>query len=323
MVRTKLATLLMLITATQAAGCATGLIRAESEFHTTAAFDGVKRVAVETRNGGIDVQCEPGRSDVSIDARRHATGVTTDDALAHAEMIEITATRDPDQSDLLNIVAVFPPSEPGRNYGAGFKIAMPPEVSLILDTRNGRVHAAGAKGQVQVETSNGSVQLEDITGEVKARSRNGGLRLRDVAGNVELITSNGTIDLARVGDQRITAETTNGNIRTADLRGEAYVRSSNGTINLVMSSVPDNPQIRAVTSNGRISVSCPAAVHAKLRMRTSNGRVHADLKEVNVADFESSRTLLVATINGGNGLIDIESSNASISFETIGSATKQ
>jgi hypothetical protein len=316
-------TLLILVPISQAVGCAAGLFRAHADFHTTADFDGVKQVSVETRNGAIEVQCVAGRSDVDIQAKRHASGITVGDALAHAEMIEIEAKRDPGQPDLLRIVAVFPPSELGRNYGAAFTIALPPDVSLTLTTKNGRVHAAGVNGDVSIETTNGAVELEDITGQVKARSSNGRMTLRDVDGDVELKTSNGTVDLARVGKDHITVETTNGRIRTADLRGEVYVRSSNGTIDLNIVSVPGSPQIRAVTSNGRIRVACPAAVSAKLRMRTSNGRVHANLKDVTVKDFESSRRLLVATINDGGGLIDIESSNGSISFETIGSATKQ
>ena len=100
------------------------------------------------------------------------------------------------------------------------------------------------------------------------------------------------------------------------LCGAPILRTSNGRIELRLAAVPAEPEIRAISSNGRVRVELPETVKATLRMRTSNGRVHADLTGATVEEVETDRTRFRARLNGGGGSIEIASTNDSVTFRT-------
>lgn len=308
----------LLVLALHSTGCVVYPVRTELEVSQSATFDGVKKVVVDTRNGGIEVRCEEGRKDVQIRAVKYAQGITLGDAREHAEQIEIVSAREEGDAGILRIAAEFPTAEPGRSMGARFEVTMPPDAGLQLETGNGRVMAVGCKKDVHVQTSNGSVEARDLGAALNASTTNGRIVARNVAGDVDVSTSNGSVELDHVGNQSVRASSTNGSVRVLDSRGAATVRTSNGSIELRLTSVPKSPQIEAVTSNGRIEVEIPNDINARLNMHTSNGRIRTSLDNIKMSDFESGRSHMRATLNDGSGKLDIQSSNGSITLRSIG-----
>jgi DUF4097 and DUF4098 domain-containing protein YvlB len=304
----------------QAYGCALYPYRVEVEHPATAGFEGVKKLVVETRNGSIEVRCDPNRKDVDIQAVKSACGFSEEDARTIAEAINIEVGRDPAESWVLRVAAKFPPADLARNQSARFRITLPPDAELALDTSNGRVTAEGCAKDVRINTSNGRITVTDCRGTLDARTSNGPVTARDVAGDVDVQTTNGRIELERVGRNLVKARTSNGRIRVMDAIGEAQVRTSNGSVELRCRSVSSAPHIQVVTSNGHVEVEVPRTINAELEMSTSNGRVHADFQDVRVSDFDSSRSRLRARLNDGGGSIDLESSNGSITLRAVGDA---
>lgn len=313
----RVAGLFTLCILTHAAGCTMYLARVEIEEQQTLDFTGVKHVQVDTRNGSIDVKCDPAQADADIRVVKYANGTSEADAREQAEQIEIAADRDPQQADTLRVAAKWPESAGGRNRGAKFSIALPPHATLDLKTRNGGVSVARAAAGADIDTSNGSITVLDTRGHVAARTSNGRITLTGIDGDVNAHSSNGTIRLDRVGASSVAAVTSNGGIHAANVKGNVNAKTSNGSIELRIAAMPDKPEIKVVSSNGRVLVEAPGSVNAKLRMRTSNGRVSAKLDDVgNMRDFESGRQHLSATLNKGEGLIEIQSSNGGVTFET-------
>ena len=299
------------------AGCTTYLARAEINYQTTLDLAGVTRVYVETGTGKIDVQCDPARKDADIQAVKFASGTTEEDARLYAEEVQIHAERDPQRADTVRIVAQWPPNAMGRSRGAAFTIALPPHPALELKTTNGPVSVARAASGANIDTSNGAVTVLDTKGEIMARTRNGRVTLRGVDGDIDAQSSNGRIELDRVGRSSVKVVTSNGAIHAVNVKGNVSARTSNGSIDLRLVEMPARPEISAVSSNGRVLVETPATVNARLNMRTSNGRVHAELAEVGtMRDFESGRSHLSATLNQGEGQIEIRSSNGAVTFRT-------
>jgi len=81
-------------------------------------------------------------------------------------------------------------------------------------------------------------------------------------------------------------------------------------------SVPERPEIKAITSFGRVEVEVPRTVQARLRMHTDFGDIDADLKGVAVTDLRSEHRTLAVTVNGGGGSIDMETRHGSVRFRT-------
>jgi len=310
--------LLLVTLAVQAAGCISYPFRGEVVIDQTLPADGLKKLVVDNRNGPIEVRCDQDRGDIHVHAVKFARGLTLDDAQDHAGQIEVEMERDPADQGVLRLVSRVPYVDWNRGPGTSFRIHMPPGAELHLETSNGRVDATGCAGQVVARSSNGTITIEKVQGTVDASTSNGRIVARDVDGNIRVRTSNGGIELERVGKESIEAVTSNGRIRIADARGEAALRTSNGSIEMRLTSVPSNPRIRAVTSNGHVDVELPGDVSARLDMHTSNGRVTANLQGLRVGEIESSRSRLSATLNEGGGLVEIRSSNGSISLRTVG-----
>jgi len=317
---TRIATFSLLILLSQTVGCVIYPYRAELEHRDTAAFDGVHKVAVETRNGAIEVQCDAQRKDVDIQSFRSANGLSEADARQIAEKIEIKVERDPGDAGLLHIAAKMPVVEMGRNQSARFRIQLPPTAELVLDTSNGRITAGGCEKNVSANTSNGRIAVERCKGDVEAHTSNGHIVANDIAGNVDAQSTNGGIDLTRVGKSSIKARTSNGRVRVVEASGEATVRSTNGSVEVRLKSTPPSPHIEVVTSNGHVELEVPRTVNAELDMNTSNGRVHADLQDVRISDLDSGRSRLRARLNDGGGTIDVQSSNGSLTLRAVGDA---
>lgn len=317
----RFAGLFALIALSQACGCTMYLARAEIEEQQTLDLTGVKHVFVDTRNGAIDVKCDPARKDADIRVVKYASGTSEADARSHAEAIEIDAARDPQQADTVRVAARWPTDAGGRNRGARFTIALPPDATLNLKTSNGGVNVARAASGADIDTSNGAITVRDTRGHVAANTRNGRITLTGIDGDVEAHTSNGTIEMDRVGVASVTAVTSNGGIHAVNVKGNVEARTSNGSIDLRIAALPPKPEIRASSSNGRVLVEAPGTVNARLNMRTTFGRVTARLDEVGtMREFESGRQHLSATLNQGDGLIEIKSSNGAVTFQSVGKA---
>jgi len=312
---TRWMTLLWLAPISLLAGCTMYLAQGKVDFHETAGSEGIGKVIVETRNGSIDVRCDTNARQVDIQGSKFASGVSQEDARALAEKIQIEVRRESGPPQSLRIVAKFPEADV-RNRGASFRIVVPPTVSLELVTCNGEVTVAGTRREVRVESSNDRIRISDVQGNVYARTSNGEVVASAIAGNVDVSSSNGNIQIQRAGRDRVKAETSNGRIRAIEIRGDAMVRSSNGQIELRVVSLPDRPTVKAVTTNGDVFVELPDTVNANLRMHTSNGQVHGNLKNATVKDFESSQNSHQATLNAGGGSVEIESCNGSVTLQT-------
>src|ERR1043166_1660982 len=254
----------------QTTGCVIYPIRAEIQSHETPTVNGLRRLAVETRNGEIAVRCNPASKDVSINATRRASGLTEEEARTFAEKIEIHVDKGTSEPGVMRVSAEFPASATNRNLCAAFEIVMPPSADLDLVTSNGRIIAEGCEKDVSTRTSNGRIKAASCKGNLHGHTSNGTIEARDVGGDVDV--------------QTIRAITTNGHIHIVDSRGAATLHSSNGSVTLRCSSLPSNPAVEVVTSNGHVDVELPNSVKADLAMNTSNGRVSDSLSGAQVRD---------------------------------------
>ena len=123
---------------------------------------------------------------------------------------------------------------------------------------------------------------------------NGALAASDVSGTLKLSTVNGRIQLERCAGE-LDASTVNGGI-AAELM----------TVN------PGRP-VSLSTTNGRISVSLPRTLGARVDAGTTNGSISSDIP---VTTTVSTKHSLRGTLNGGgNGELRLRTTNGSISIK--------
>jgi DUF4097 and DUF4098 domain-containing protein YvlB len=246
----------------------------------------VTKTVVETRNGRVEVRCDPTAREVTVTGTKYASAATPAAARDLLDRITIHVERQAADAGVLRIAAEFPP-EPNLNAGASFRIILPAKTALSIWTSNGSVEVNGAAGEVGIVTSNGSIRVEGVDGLVQARSSNGAVELLNVNGNTDAVSSNGRIVLRNVGHGDVHARTSNGGIEAADLHGASRLETCNGGIRLAgadgvvvatttcggisLSDVAHD--VTAVTSNGGIELE--RVGRNKVEARTSNARIRA------------------------------------------------
>ena len=301
-------------------GCASFFVSCteRAEIHETwlQVFSDIRSVQVETKNGGVAVRCSPERTSTHIEITRFARGSTMEEAEKHASMVELEIGRSDETPDRLLVVAHVPDELRRYSAGASFEISMPPRIDVDVGTSNGAVTVEGAQGDVDITTSNGAVEIRQVQGDVSATTKNGRVVAADVTGDVVLETSNGAMELERIEGTSLKAKTSNGRITATDLSCAPTLRTKNGAIRLVSASLPDMPQVEAVTSNGSVYLEIPASVKADLSLQTSSGHIDKHLGALTLSNVSQSKRSFEATLNGGGGRIDVETSNGSITFRT-------
>lgn len=138
-----------------------------------------------------------------------------------------------------------------------YRIWVPVNTSLDLETTNGGVDLAGVAGAVEARTTNGGIDLWDLDGAVQARTTNGGVdasfsRDAPLQHDVDLQTTNGSVTLALPEgiSARLEVSTTNGSIHTE------FPITVQGRIDRSLSATlgEGGPEIRARTTNGGIRI---------------------------------------------------------------------
>ena len=101
--------------------------------------------------------------------------------------------------------------------------------SARLDTSGGSIAASRIRGEVNADTSGGSISIEEVDGDVLADTSGGGISIHDVSGEVKADTSGGGIKMSGIGGD-IVADTSGGGIRIDEAGGRVSAQSSGGPV---------------------------------------------------------------------------------------------
>lgn len=228
----------------------------------------------------------PARMEVSID--NGSIEITSEGS--NGNTIQVTArVRNPDRvtydtSQEGGTVRVRAQSREGFGFfgggstGVDLVVSVPPEISLELESSNGRIEVNRVDGPISAKTSNGRVTITESTGDIEVGTSNGRVELSGVQGQVEVQTSNGAISYQ-------------GTLRPGS---ENKLQTSNGGIEVSLADTP-GVEIDASTSNERVSSSLPVAIEGTIEGTTSGNQLRG-------------------TIGGGGSKLELRTSNGSISI---------
>jgi hypothetical protein len=168
-----------------------------------------------------------------------------------------------------------------RNFNVAvyYSVKLPRQTDVVLKTSNGRINIEAIDGTVGLRSSNGRIEAEHINGAAEARTSNGRIEFTNITGPIETRTSNGSIAIE--SPQPLAA----GN------------------------------SIKCETSNGSVRLELAHASAFDLEARTSNGRIRTNF-DVDRTDGGDSKRRINGTVNGGGPLLDLTTTNGSISIDS-------
>jgi hypothetical protein len=214
------------------------------------------QVEIVNVNGRINVEPSTGRT-VEVVAIEKAKGSSPEDAKAALKRITIQ-----DEQSSFGIRIETKIARKDSLFGGGglqveYRVKVPADAGVKLQTVNGGVDVRGLTGSVRAETTNGGVEADALAGPVEASTTNGGLKIgmAQVSGDIRLECTNGGIRLSVPKDARatISASVTNGGIDTSGLSietsGETSRRRLEGRLN------GGGPAIHLETTNGGVHLS--------------------------------------------------------------------
>jgi len=158
-----------------------------------------------------------------------------------------------------NTIAADGPDMEGREgWSVSFRLMVPRNSDLALESTNGGIHIRGVHGDMYFETTNGGITLEDVGGDVRGETTNGGVSV-ELSGDrwdgegLSVRTTNGsaTLTLPEGFHADLEAGTVNGRFNTdfpITVRGQLRSNRISTQLN------GGGPPIHISTTNGAIRI---------------------------------------------------------------------
>ena len=241
---------------------------------------------VRTANGAVDISTAPEESQTTIVAQLRAT------TRERLELAEIDAAY---EGGMLLVRVEWPDGRRRSNEGASFDIEAPGVSDVTVDTGNGRIVVAGAKGAADLRTTNGRIVVRRHEGPVYAATSNGRVTLDGELTDVDVDTSNGGVQIVGAA-------------------GPVRVRTSNGGVGVELTD--DNPgPVQVRSSNGGVRLTLGPAFAGRLLLDTSNGRVSLeDAPPARISSISRSRADLRFGEGGAESVADTSNGNVTVRF---------
>ncbi|MGI9625633.1 MAG: DUF4097 family beta strand repeat-containing protein [Longimicrobiales bacterium] len=200
-------------------------------------------------NGGISVSGWSG-DEVRVEARVSARARNETRALEMLEEVQVRAGAEVVES-------TGPDAGRRENWSVSYRIMVPHETDLELDTHNGGIKIADVRGDIRFRALNGGVSVEGASGDVSGQTTNGGIDVQltgqswDGAG-LDLETTNGGVVVAI--PEGYSAELETGTVNGGlDLQVPLTVQGKVGR--RLRSTLGDGgAPVRLITTNGRVKV---------------------------------------------------------------------
>lgn len=220
-----------------------------------------------------------GRSTETVDRTVSAEGVTRLEVGTHDGRVEVVGT---DRDDISMVVRVthglwrtrLSIVERGgvlhasarcpllsNHCNADFRIEVPEDLDVVVDSGNGDVIARDLAGRSVLESSNGTVRASGLTGVTRLSSDNGNVAATALSvEGVEATSDNGDVSVElSSAPLRVTAESSNGDVDVRLPDGpETYVldmSTDNGERRGSIRTDPDSDRLIRITSdNGDVTV---------------------------------------------------------------------
>ena len=164
---------------------------------------------LENTNGAVVIEAW-GESSVSIEAEKVAPESELDDL-----RVEIKG-----EGNRVDVTTRFPRGGWGRHGHVDYRVKVPRDARVEVETTNGAVKVLGAGGSVRATTTNGSLEVADSGGDVEASTTNGsiraGYRQSPGGGTQRFSTTNGSVVVTLPADASgdFSGSTVNGGIST-------------------------------------------------------------------------------------------------------------
>ena len=290
-------------------GCSGNVIGIEKNknFQQQIPYRQEKKLIVINVNGDVKVKAKEQSEFTTVTAILKASGLTSKEAQAFLDQIEIRFVREGDE---IHVETICPKvwTMPGKarkpkSWSVDYSIMIPDKLDIECSGTNGNMDVNGSNANVISQTTNGNVRVANNTGEVNAISVNGNINVensQDYRIKVRATTRNGNnnIDMPNAKQGDFTITTTNGNIK---------LNLPSGT----------DPIIDLHTTNGNIGIYLGERLSAQVDASTTHGKAETNMvinTSTSVGGILEEK-VIKGVVGGGFGSVKAKTTNGNISLE--------
>jgi DUF4097 and DUF4098 domain-containing protein YvlB len=189
-----------------------------------------------------------------------------------------------------------------------YRLTVPADMSLEINTQSGDVGIEGTKGEVQVQTVEGRITVSGGTGRVSLSSVEGEVLLTGASGRISISAVDGSVTVRGAsGDLQISA--VDGAILLDDIDAQSVEASTvDGEISF-SGIFQDSGRYRLSSHDGDVTVTVPA-INAAVSVATYEGDFESDFP-VTITGTRT-RKRLDFTLGRGSARLELESFDGSV-----------
>jgi DUF4097 and DUF4098 domain-containing protein YvlB len=189
-----------------------------------------------------------------------------------------------------------------------YRLTVPADMSLEINTQSGDVEISGSRGEIQVETVEGRITVDGGTGRVSLSSVEGEVQLSGASGRIDISAVDGSVSVRGArGDLRISA--VDGAILLEDIDAVSVEASTvDGEIDF-RGAIKEGGRYRLSSHDGDVSVTAPA-IDAAVSVSTYEGEFESDFP-VTITGRRGSKRLDF-TLGKGSARLELESFDGSV-----------
>jgi hypothetical protein len=226
--------------------------------------------------------------------------------------LRVQGTHDDDTRVDINVGGTSVSVRGRSRYGppeVEYRLTVPADMSLEINTHSGDVEIDGTRGEVQVQTVEGKVTVNGGTGRIS---------LSSVEGEVLLTNASGRVNISAV-DGSVTVRSTSGDLQVSAVDGAVLLEDIDATnvdANTVdgeiefTGSFQSTGRYRLSSHDGDVTVTVPS-IDAAVSVATFEGEFESDFP-VTITGRTQNRKRLDFTLGKGSARLELESFDGSV-----------
>ena len=252
--------------------------KATENFTLTQPFADVGSLVVDWRIGDVSVRFDPDVTEITATGTKHTNALSQAQAEGALDDLQIELTL-AESFPIQAFLSFNVPAETAYTYSADVEIVLPGPLPLTIGNAVGEVVVEGNEELTNINVHVGNAYVRDQVGDTLVTVNAGSVEIEAVGGNVDA------------------------QVATGDLLIEA-APAADGTL-------------EATVDFGEITLRVPADFAASLLLMAELGTVETDLSDFAVSDLQVSQGEVSATLNGGGGAINADTSVGNVTFEAL------
>ncbi len=181
-----------------------------------------------------------------------------------------------------------------RRHSADVTITVPRGCPAQVSVVTASAIVSGISASISAKSGSGDITLDGVTGSVDGKTVSGDLEARGVDGEIVFSSVSGGLTLAGGTVRQLAARTVSGQV-TADVE------------------VCDGGGLKVTTVSGDVAVRVPAAVSARVNLRSTSGRLRSSFEQISPAPGPGPATAS-GTLGSGSASLSLTSMTGDVAL---------